>query len=102
MYSAAAVVDAFGGIARRDQILATGLSGSDITAAVRRGELGRVRRAYYASPRALADAVVATRVGGRLGGLSAARTYGLWAGFDDRCIPAVDERTSLDSSLTNS
>lgn len=94
MYSAAAVVDAFGGVARRDQILAAGLSGTDITAAVRRGELRRVRRAHYARPGAAADAVAATRVGGRLGGVSAARTYGIWSGFDDRCHVVVPTNAS--------
>jgi very-short-patch-repair endonuclease len=84
MYSAGAVIDAFGGLARRDQILAAGLSGADITAAVRRGEVRRIRRAHYATPRASGDAAVAVRIGGRLGGVSAARSYGLWAGFDLR------------------
>jgi very-short-patch-repair endonuclease len=84
MYSPAAVVTALGGVARRDQILDAGLSGSDITAAVRRGELRRVRRAHYATATASPDAVAAVRVGGRLGGLSAARTYGAWGGFDVR------------------
>ena len=94
MYSVLAVVDALGGIARRDQILDAGLSGSDITGAVRRGEIRRVRRAHYASPRAHPDAVAATRVGGRLAGLSAARSYGLWAGFDDRCHVVVPTNAS--------
>jgi hypothetical protein len=88
------VVDALGGVARRDQILSAGLSGTDITAAVRRGELRRVRRAHYASRRAQPDAVVAARVGGRLAGLSAARSYGLWGGFDERCHVVVATNAS--------
>ena len=84
MYSVRAVVDAWGGLARRDQILAAGPSGTDITAAVRRGEVRRVRRAHYASPLATPDAVTAVRIGGRLAGVSAARSHGLWAGFDER------------------
>lgn len=83
MHPVASVIDSFGGIARRDQILASGRSGTDITAAVRRGEIRRVRRAHYATPGASRDAVLAVRVGGRLGGLSAARSYGVWGGFDD-------------------
>lgn len=94
MYSVSAVVDALGGIARRDQILGAGLSGTDITAAVRRGEVRRVRRAHYASRSALPDAEVATRVGGRLAGLSAARSYGLWGGFDERCHVVVATNAS--------
>jgi very-short-patch-repair endonuclease len=94
VYSAAAVVAAFGGIATRAQILAAGLTGSDITAAVRRGEMRRVRRAHYATPEASRDAVDAVRVGGRLCGVSAARSYGLWAGFDDTVHVAVTRNAS--------
>lgn len=94
MYSAAALTDAFGGIARRDQILDAGLSGTDITAAVRRGELRRVRRAHYATPRAPRAAIDAVRVGGRLCGVSALATYGVWAGFDDVVHVAVAPNAS--------
>lgn len=101
-----------GNIATRDQLVARGISGGDLTTAVRRGEIRRVRRAYYATPPATADAVNATRVGGRLAGTSAARSYGLWAGFDTRlhiALPANASRlrTNLppsffaDQSLTN-
>jgi len=90
----AAVVDAFGGLARRDQILAAGLTGSDITAAVRLGAIRRVRRAHYATRAAPQDAVVAVRIGGRLGGLSSARSYGLWAGFDSRVHVVVPVNAS--------
>jgi very-short-patch-repair endonuclease len=81
---AAAAVRVLGNIATRDQLVAVGVSGGDLTTAVRLGELRRVRRAYYATRAAPADAVHAVRVGGRLAGLSAARSYGLWAGFDSR------------------
>ena len=94
MYSAGAVVDAFGGLARRDQILAAGLSGTDITAAVRRGEVRRIRRAHYATRLASPDAAAAVRIGGRLGGVSAARSYGLWAGFDPRLHVVVPVNAS--------
>jgi very-short-patch-repair endonuclease len=79
---AAAAVRILGNIATRGQLVAKGVSGGDLTTAVRLGEIRRVRRAYYATPAASADAVHAVRVGGRLAGLSAARSYGLWAGFD--------------------
>jgi very-short-patch-repair endonuclease len=81
---AAAAVRMFGNIATRRQLVAKGVSGGDLTTAVCLGEIRRVRRAYYATPAASADAVHAVRVGGRLAGLSAARSYGLWAGFDTR------------------
>jgi very-short-patch-repair endonuclease len=94
MYSVAVVVSALGGIATRAQILAAGLSGTDITAGVRRGEIRRVRRAHYATPDAPSDAVDVVRVGGRLCGVSAARSYGLWAGFDDTLHVAVARNAS--------
>jgi very-short-patch-repair endonuclease len=94
VYSAAAIATAFGGIATRAQILAAGLTGSDITRAVRRGEVRRVRRAHYATPDAPRDAVDAVRVGGRLCGVSAARCYGLWAGFDETLHVAVPPNAS--------
>ncbi|HWH98619.1 MAG TPA: DUF559 domain-containing protein [Pseudolysinimonas sp.] len=94
MYSPVAVVSAFGGIATRTQIVGAGLTGTDITSAVRRGELRRVRRAHYATPGARPDAVDAVRVGGRLCGVSAARSYGLWAGFDETLHVAVARNAS--------
>lgn len=92
--SAEGVVEALGGIARRDELITAGVSGSDITRAVRLGVLRRVRRAHYAIVAADAAAVAATRVGGRLGGPSAARTYGVWAGFDDRTHVVVPPNAS--------
>ncbi|MGB3910357.1 MAG: type IV toxin-antitoxin system AbiEi family antitoxin domain-containing protein [Pseudolysinimonas sp.] len=94
MYSAPAVVTAFGGIATRAQILDSGLTGSDITRAVRLGQVRRVRRAHYATAVAPLDAVDAVRVGGRLCGVSAARSFGLWAGFDETLHIAVPRNAS--------
>lgn len=94
MYSPVAAVRALGGIATRAQIVGAGFSGTDITAAVRRGELRRVRRAHYATPEASWDAVDAARVGGRLCGVSAARSYGLWGGFDETLHVAVARNAS--------
>ena len=69
------------------------------------GEIRRVRRAHYAISAALPDAVQAVRIGGRLAGVSAARTFGLWAGFDGRlhvALPANASRlrTNLAPSVT--
>jgi very-short-patch-repair endonuclease len=74
--------------------MARGVSGGDLTTAVRLGEIRRIRQAHYATPAAAADAVYATRVGGRLAGLSAARSYGLWAGFDNRLHIALRANAS--------
>lgn len=84
MQSVQTTVAALGGIATRQQLISAGLSGFDLTIAVRRGEVRRVRQARYATADASFDAVAAARVGGLLAGPSAARSYGLWAGFDTR------------------
>lgn len=83
-----------GGIATRQQLIVAGCSGFDLTRAVRQGALRRLRQARYASSSALPDAVVAVRVGGMLAGPSAARTYGLWAGFDTRVHISVGQNSS--------
>lgn len=101
MSSVRAIADAYGGIARRDQFLDAGASGSDLTRAVRLGELRRIRRAHYASAIADRDAAAAVRVGGRLAGTSAARSYGVWAGFDDR-VHLVVARNAARLRLTQS
>jgi very-short-patch-repair endonuclease len=90
----AAEIRKFGNIATRAQLIARGVSGGDLTTAVRLGEIRRIRQAHYATPAALTDAVHATRVGGRLAGLSAARSYGLWAGFDSRLHIALRANAS--------
>lgn len=78
----AAVVARLGGIATRQQLLMAGCHGTDLTRAVRLGELSRIRQARYASADAPFEALVAARVGGLLAGPSAARAHGLWGGFD--------------------
>src|SRR5690554_6993379 len=83
-----------GGIATRQQLVAAGCSGYDLTRAVRRGVLRRLRQARYASSIALPDAMVAARVGGMLAGPSAARTFGLWAGFATRVHISVGQNSS--------
>lgn len=84
MQSVQTTVAAFGGIATRQQLIAAGHSGFDLTIAVKRGEVRRVRQARYATADASFDAIAAARVGGLLAGISAAKSYGLWAGFDTR------------------
>ncbi len=88
------IIDSLGGIATRQQLIARGCSGFDLTIAVRRGAIRRIRQARYSTPRASADAVVAARVGGMLAGPSAARSYGLWSGFDRRVHISVGANSS--------
>ena len=78
-----AVISALGGVASRRELIKRGLSGTQLTAGVRDGVVFRVRQGHYALPDAPRDAVVAVRIGGRVGCLSALRSYGLWGGLDD-------------------
>lgn len=105
MFSVQATVAALGGVATRQQLIAAGLSGFDLTIAVGRGEVRRVRQARYVTADASFDAVAAARVGGLLAGTSAARSYGLWSGFDTRLHLSVGAnsarlRTNVPPSFT--
>jgi very-short-patch-repair endonuclease len=71
-------------IATRDELLALGWPPAAITAAVRSGTLIRLRRAWYATPGVPFEQRIAIAMGGRVGGVSAARSYGMWTGDDDR------------------
>lgn len=73
------VLRSFGGIATRQQLIEAGLSARAIAFATRGGDVRRIRRAHYALPQAPVSALAAVRLGGRLGCVSAARTYGIWA-----------------------
>ena len=88
------IINSLGHVATRQQLVARGCSGFDLTIAVRRGEIRRVRQARYSTPGASADAVAAIRVGGMLAGPSAARSYGLWSGFDRRVHVSVGDSSS--------
>ena len=71
-----------GGIATRDQLLSAGFPRIAIMAALRAGTAIRIRRGWFG----LSDTPFAHRVaielGGRVGGPTAARSYGIWAGED--------------------
>lgn len=69
-------------ILTRDDLLALGWSPRRITAAVRSGDLLRLRRAWYASPAVPLEQRIAIAWGGRVGAVSAARSYGMWTGLD--------------------
>lgn len=84
MTSVATVIRRLGHVATRNQLLARGLTGWDIARAVRGGDVLRIRRGWYATTGASIEQLVAVRVGGRVSHLSAARSYGLWAGLDER------------------
>lgn len=83
-----------GGIATRSQILSAGVTGAQLSAAVLSGSVSRIRRGHYAVSSADPDGVVAVHVGGALCGLSAARSLGLWSGFDERLHVALPVNAS--------
>ncbi|HEX4443471.1 MAG TPA: DUF559 domain-containing protein [Galbitalea sp.] len=87
-------INRLGGIATKAQLELVGLTGFDLTAAVRRGQIRRVRRAHYSTAAATPDALQAVRVGGRLAGVSAAKSFGLWSGFDARLHVALPANAS--------
>lgn len=88
------IIDSLGHVATRQQLIAAGCSGFDLTIAVRRASIWRVRQARYVTPGASSDAIAATRVGGMLAGPSAAKSYGLWSGFDHRLHISVGDNSS--------
>jgi very-short-patch-repair endonuclease len=94
MYDPTVAIQSLGCIATRQQLIAHGYSGYDLTCAVRLGLIRRVRQARYATPDAPLDAIAATRIGGMLAGPSAADSYGLWHGFDTRLHVSVGENSS--------
>lgn len=90
----ARLIDMLGGVATRQQLIERGCSGYDLTVAVRRGLIRRVRQARYITSRTPFDVAAAARVGGLLAGPSAARSYGLWAGFDSRLHVSVGNNSA--------
>lgn len=67
-----------GGIAKTSELLRDGHTSHQLTAAVRGGELIRVRQGHYGCPELPADQQEAYRVGGRLTGIAGARAHGIW------------------------
>lgn len=68
----------YGGVVRRADLLAAGVSDARIRVAVRDGSLVRARRGWYVTPDAPPEAREAIARGGRLAGRSALRSYGVW------------------------
>lgn len=96
------VVDRLGGIATRRQLLAAGFTGRELTAAVRGGAIDRVRQGYYAGPTTPRASLVAVRIGGAVGCLTAAGSYGLWDGAEHRVhvsVPHLASRLRTRKSL---
>jgi len=71
------IVD-LGLFAKRAWLRDRGWGDGVLRGAVLRGEIVRVRKGWYTVPWAPPSAVEAVRIGGRLTGLSALRSYGIW------------------------
>ncbi len=79
-----ATMTELGGIATRKALRVRGISGYSLTSAVRSGIVVRVRRAWYALPGLDDHRRIAIMLGGRIGGMSAAASYGWWIGLEER------------------
>ncbi|GAA4265412.1 type IV toxin-antitoxin system AbiEi family antitoxin domain-containing protein [Frondihabitans peucedani] len=72
-----------GGFATSRQLRAAGATFAVLRELVETGRLVRARQGVYALPAAPEAGVAALRLGGRLAGISAAETFGLWGGWDE-------------------
>ncbi len=87
------VVAALGGVAHYSGLERAGVGRAAVAAALRRGEVFRVRNGWFACPGAPAELVRAVRVGGALTGASAASFHGLWSIADSRLHVRVRSTT---------
>ena len=81
-------------IASREQLLAMGSTGRILTAAVRRGELKRIRRDHYAQPDTSRHIIRCVRIGGRIGCLSTLAHLGIFAIDSSATHAHVDREAS--------
>lgn len=81
MASPAVVARLHGGLCTTAQLVAGGTTAGGIREAVGDGSLRRIRRGFYAVDDAPSLGVAAVCAGGRLAGLSASSTFGLWGGW---------------------
>ncbi|WP_104476248.1 endonuclease domain-containing protein [Microterricola pindariensis] len=88
------VLSSLGGVAHYSGLERAGVSRPAVAAALRRGEIFRVRNGWFACSGAPAELVRAVRVGGTLTGASAAALYGLWTIADPLLHLRVRSSTS--------
>lgn len=69
-----------GEVARSSTLQRRGVTARELTAAVRAGEVRRLRPGWYASHRADHDQCRAVMIGGRIGCVSALARFGAWSG----------------------
>jgi len=78
MTDIAALVQGFGGVAHKQQLVRRGARDCELTRAVRAGEVVRIRQGWYSTRADDDPGVRAIRVGGRLTGISAIVAAGGW------------------------
>ena len=78
MVSVAKALTMLDGTAQRRELVAAGVTGIQLAAAVHGGTAIRVRKGWYALPGTSSELIRAIRIGGRLACVSAAKHYG-WA-----------------------
>lgn len=78
------VLASLGGIAPARDLAAAGVGAGLLRVAWRNGEVTRFRKGWYGLPSLSPDVIKASRVGGMVACLSAARAHGLW-------VPAHDD-----------
>lgn len=78
-----------GGTARTFELLGDGHTSHQLTAAVRRGEILRLRQGHYGCPELAVPEQQAVRVGGRLTGVPGAERHGVWVPHIARLAVAV-------------
>jgi very-short-patch-repair endonuclease len=78
MEDIASLVDSLSGMAQKRQLVARGARDIDLTLAVKRGEVTRVRNGWYSTLSASDRRLRAVRVGGRLTGISLIAQLGGW------------------------
>lgn len=89
------VVEAYApSVFTRDDLKERGLSGRDMTSAVRSGLLTRIRQNRYAVPQTDDDVIEAVRIGGRLSCLSLLKSMGVFVHRCDRLHVHVTPGTS--------
>lgn len=84
-----AVLTQLGGIAPARDLAAHGIGAGLVRAAWQRGEITRFRKGWYAIPTLSPDVIRASRVGGVLSCMSAARAHDLWTPDDAELHVAV-------------
>lgn len=93
-----------GGIATTAELLRDGHTSHRLTAAVRNGDVLRVRQGHYGCPELPTAQLQAYRLGGRLTGASGARAHGIWVPREHRFEVQVTPdaralRTRTDATL---